>query len=184
LTCCFSLEIEIRVNYRNDLFSVSYNIYIYIWLLLLFLVLFARVFLDDLYRERYKWVFFSVVSIKPLVLHTRPICYIIIHFDFFSFALCMLLKWAECQVRLHKRHARLLMNYSLTIRYMYVYMSVIRSVAAYWHTVPIKKKQKMKEKRRFCDEWRRLWRFFPLVSFLLNYLTFFIRHREVKWQSI
>jgi hypothetical protein len=41
---------------------------------------------------------------------------------FFLFALCMLLKWAECQVRLHKRHTRLLMNYSLTIRYMYVYV--------------------------------------------------------------
>jgi hypothetical protein len=71
---------------------------------------------------------------------------------FSSFALCMLLKWAECQVRLHKRHARLLMNYSLTIRYMYVYVSVIRSVAAYWHTVPIYKRKEEAEEWRFCDE--------------------------------
>jgi hypothetical protein len=48
------------------------------------------------------------------------------HHTFLTFFFCSLCvccwKWAECQVRLHKRHARLLMNYSFTIRYMYVYV--------------------------------------------------------------
>lgn len=136
---------------------------------------------------RYKRVFLSFCLLFRLnfsiCIHS-PICYIIIiiiiHFDFFFFfALCMLLKWAECQVRLHKRHARLLMNYSLTIRYMYVYMSVIRSVAAYWHTLSTEKKmQKMKEERSdfmMSDDDDV---FFPVISFsikLLNVLVVIVK---------
>ncbi len=93
----------------------------------------------------------SLTRSLALNLYACSICYIIIHFDFFSFALCMLLKWAECQVRLHKRHACLLMNYSLTIRSMYVYMSVIRSVAAYCHTVLIKKRSNSRRCRKRGD---------------------------------